>query len=234
MELDPDAQHPLLVTTQWLAGQIDNPELVLIDCGEPVAYRRAHIPGAGSISHHPYLKGANDSNLVMEADEFEPLMSRLGVSNDSEVVLYDDNSSLHAARVWWVLERFGHTNVRVVDGGFNAWLAEGRMITSQIPRPEPGTFKATIDNSHLCTVDALKADVEGAAALQVWDVRSDGEWDGSAGRGNDRVGHVPGAIHLEWLKLFGGPPARRFLPLDEIRQVLVDAGLNPEAQTVSY
>ena len=147
MELDPDAQHPLLVTTQWLAGQIDNPELVLIDCGEPVAYRRAHIPGAVSISHHPYLKGANDSKLVMEADEFEPLISRLGVSNDSEVVLYDDNSSLHAARVWWVLERFGHTNVRVVDGGFNAWLAEGRMLTSEIPRParsrQPSTTRTS-------------------------------------------------------------------------------------------
>ncbi|MDP6604689.1 MAG: rhodanese-like domain-containing protein [Dehalococcoidia bacterium] len=229
-----ESQHPLLVTTEWLAQQGDGGGIVLIDCGELVAYRRAHIPGAVSISHHPYLKGAGNSKLVMEADEFETLVRSLGVSNDSSVVLYDDNSSLHAARVWWVFERFGHTDVRVVDGGFNAWLAEGRPITSAPPRPEEGTFTATIDDTHLCTIDTLRQAVDGGSGLQIWDTRSDGEWDGSNDRGNKRTGRVPGAIHLEWLNLFEGPPSRRLRPLDDIRQTLVEAGLNPEAETVSY
>lgn len=228
-----DSQHPLLVTTDWLAEHADDPDFVLIDCGEPVAYRRAHIPGAVSISHDPYLKGKG-SKLVMEADEFEPLVRRLGVSNDSSIVLYDDNASLHAARVWWVFERFGLSDVRVVDGGFNAWLAEGRPLTSQVPHPDGGDFTAQIDDSHRCTIDALREIVDGGGETQIWDTRTDGEWDGSSDRGNKRSGHVPGAIHLEWTKLFEGPPSRRFKPLDEIRRTLVDAGLNPEAATVSY
>lgn len=229
-----ESQHPLLVTTEWLAQQGDDPDFVLIDCGEADAYRRAHIPGAVSISHHPYLKGAGGSKLVMEADEFEPLVRGLGVSNDTPVVLYDDNASLHATRVWWVFERFGHTDVRVVDGGFNAWLDEGRALTSIVPHPQPGTFTATVDDTHLCTIDSLREAVAGGGDVQIWDTRSDGEWTGEADRGNKRAGHVPGAVHVEWLKLLEGPPSRRFRPLDEIRQTLVDAGLNPEAETVSY
>jgi thiosulfate/3-mercaptopyruvate sulfurtransferase len=228
-----ESQHPLLVTTDWLAEQGDDLDFVLIDCGDPVAYRRAHIPGAVSISHDPYLKGKG-SKLVMDADEFEPLVRGLGVSNDTPVVLYDDNASLHAARVWWVFERLGHTNVRVVDGGFNAWLHEERPITSRAPRPEAGNFTAKIDESHTCTIDELRSIVDGGGETQIWDTRTDGEWDGSNSRGNKRTGHVPGAIHLEWTNLFDGPPSRRFKPLDEIRKLLVDAGLNPEAATVSY
>ncbi|HJM75303.1 MAG TPA: rhodanese-like domain-containing protein [Dehalococcoidia bacterium] len=228
-----ESQHPLLVTTGWLAEQGDDFDFVLIDCGDPVAYRRAHIPGAVSISHDPYLKG-NRSKLVMDADEFEPLVRGLGVSNDTAVVLYDDNASLHAARVWWVFERLGHTNVRVVDGGFNAWLHEERPITSRAPRPTPGNFTATIHEGHTCTIDDLRAIVDGGGAAQIWDTRTDGERDGSNSRGNKRTGYVPGSIHLEWTNLFDGPPSRRFKPLDDIRKILVDAGLNPKAETVSY
>ena len=228
-----ESLHPLLVTTDWLAEQGDDLDFVLIDCGEPVAFRRAHIPGAVSISHDPYLKGRG-SKLVMDTDEFEALVRSLGVSNDTPVVLYDDNASLHAARVWWVFERMGHTNVRVVDGGFNAWLHEGRPITSRGARPEAGNFTAKDDQSHTCTIDDLRGIVDGGGETQIWDTRTDGERDGSNSRGNKRSGYVPGSIHLEWTNLLDGPPSRRFKPLDDIRKILVDAGLNPEAATVSY
>ena len=229
------AQSELLTTTDWLADNLDGvgSDFALIDAGEAVAYRRAHIPGAVGLPH-PYLKGREESRLVMTAPEFEALMGRLGISNDTPVVIYDDNASLHAARVWWVFDLYGHKNVRVVDGGFNAWLDEGWPLTSKAETPEPGDFSPRVDESHLCTLDDLKADVEGGSPPQLWDTRSDGEWSGEHDRGNARAGHVDGAVHLEWLRLMEGPPARRFRPLDEIRQRLVDAGIDPEAETVTY
>ena len=118
-DLDPNAQSPMLVTTDWLAERIDNPDFVLIDAGEAVAYRRVHLPGAVGVPH-PYLKGKG-SKLVMPPEQFEPLARRWGISNDTPVIIYDDNASLHAARVWWVFRYHGHRNVRVVDGGFNAF-----------------------------------------------------------------------------------------------------------------
>ena len=228
----------LLVTTQWPADQIDQHgdalPFVLIDAGEAVAYRRAHIPGASG-TPHPYLKGdGGSSRLVMNGEEFEAFARAAGISNDTPVIVYDDNASLHAARVWWVFRHHGHRDVRVVDGGFNAWLDEGRALTSRAPRPEPGEFSSRVDSSCVILIDELRAAVEGGSAPQIWDTRSPQEWDGSNDRGNSRAGHVPGAIHLEWSKLMEGPPARRFRPLDEIRSILQGAGINPEALTVSY
>ena len=228
-----ESQHPLLVTTAWLGEHLEQADFTLIDCSDPDAYRRAHIPGAVSISHAPFLKGAANTRLVMEADEFEPLVRSLGVSNDTSVIVYDDNSSLQAARVWWVFERFGHRDVRVLDGGFNAWLAEGRALTSRSARPQPGTFTAHIDESHHCRVDDVRAAVQGGG-VQLWDTRSEGEWLGENDRGNERAGHVPGAVWLEWLRLLEDPPVGRFRPLDEIRQILVTAGIDPEAETITY
>jgi len=229
-----ESQHPLLVTAAWLAEQPADAGLVIIDCSEPDAYRRAHIPGAVSIGHRPItLKSAANSRLVMETDEFESLARRLGLSNDSSVILYDDSRSLNAARVWWVFERFGLSNVRVLDGGFNAWLDEGRPLTSRAARPEAGDFTAVVDDSHHCRIDDLRGAV-GTGSLQIWDVRSEGEWLGTNDRGNARAGHVPGAVWLEWTELLEEPPGGRFRALDEMRQILVTAGIDPEAETVSY
>ena len=222
----------ILVSTEWLAENLENPNFVLIDAGEADAYRRAHIPGAVGVPH-PYLKGRG-SKLVMEAAEFEKACQRWGISNDTPVIIYDDNASLHAARVWWVFQYYGHTDVRVVDGGFNAWLDENRPLTSRNPRPEPGTFSATAQPEQVCLISELKNRVSDGSAPAIWDTRSDAEWDGSEDRGNDRTGRVPGAVHLEWIRLMQGPPSRRFRPLEEIRSTLVEAGLNPDGETVTY
>ncbi len=227
---DPAAQHPLLVTTQWLADHLDDPNLVLVDAGEAVAYRRAHIASAHGVPH-PYLK-AGDGVFVMPAADFEELARSFGVSNDSQVVVYDDNASLHAARVWWVFQHYGFDRVRVVDGGLNAWLDEGRPLTSAPPPRRRGDVVAADRPKVLCTLDQLRSGV--GSDLQIWDARSDGEWSGENDRGNKRVGHVPGARHLEWVRLMQGPPARRFRPLGEIRSALTAAGLDPEQATVTY
>ncbi|MDA0352529.1 MAG: sulfurtransferase [Chloroflexi bacterium] len=232
-DLDPNATSPMLVTTQWLADRLENPEFVLIDAGEAVAYRRVHIPGAVGLPH-PYLKSHGNRNLVMPPEEFEPLARSWGLSNDQEVIIYDDNASLHAARVWWVLRYHGHRNVRVVDGGFNAWLDEGRALTSRAPRPEAGNFASKVDDSTVCMLDELKSFAGNGGGPQIWDTRSDEEWAGTESRGNKRVGRVPGAIHLEWRHLMQGPPARRFRPLDEIRAQIVGAGIDPTAPAVTY
>ncbi|MBM3140526.1 MAG: sulfurtransferase [Chloroflexi bacterium] len=226
-------ESELLVSTEWLEGRLERPDFVLIDCGEAVAYRRAHIAGAAGLPH-PYLKGAGESRLVMPPAEFEALARSLGISNDTPVILYDDNASLHAARVWWVFRLYGHHDVRVVDGGFNAWIEEGRPVASAPARRAAGTFTAKVDPSVLITVDELRAAVDGGSAPSIWDTRAPDEWDGSNSRGNRRVGRVPGSRHLEWRELMEGPPARRFRPLPEIRATLQQAGIDPDAETVTY
>lgn len=233
MTTDSESPHPLLVTTEWLEQHLDSPNLVLIDCGAPDAYRRAHIPNAVSISHDPFLKGAENPKLVMQKGEFETLVRALGVSNNTSVIVYDDSPSMNAARAWWVFERFGHNDLRVLDGGISAWIAEGRLMTSRSTSHEPGTFTANLYESHHCRIEDVRSAIEDPN-IQIWDTRSEGEWSGENSRGNERVGHIPGAIWLEWLKLLQEPPVGRFRPLDEIRQILVTAGIDPEAGTITY
>ncbi len=231
-DADPNATHPLLVTTTWLQDHLAEPGLVLIDAGEALAYRRAHIPGAVGLPH-PYLKAEDAPLFVMDAAAVQSIVRRLGVSATSTVVLYDDNASLHAARAWWVFERYGLTGARILDGGFNAWLDEGRPLTSAAPHPAPGDFQVRSDDALSIDADEL-IDVVATGGTQIWDTRADDEWQGTNTRGNARTGHVPGAIHLEWRHLVQGPPARRFRPVEEIRQHLIDAGLDPARQTVTY
>lgn len=228
---DPSAQHPLLVTTHWLAEHLDDPGLVLLDAGEPVAFRRAHIRGATGLPE-PRLKGREDDVFVMPPAEFEAVARRVGVSSESEVVIYDDFGSLNAARAWWVLQHYGHQHVRVLDGGLTAWLAEERPVTAARSTPAEGDFTARREGEDLRTLDELREVV--GTEVQIWDTRSDGEWRGSNDRGNRRMGHIPGAKHLEWSELVEPPPSSRFRPLPEIRLRLQAAGIAPEAETITY
>ena len=226
------ARPDLLCDTAWLAEHLHDPELRIIDCGMPDAYNRAHIPGAVGLPH-PYLKGKADSLHVMPGPEFEELMEARGIGNDSTVVLYDDNASLYAARVWWVFDHFGHTRARVLNGGFNRWLHEGRPMTAQVPHVTRSTFNAVEDNHGLCTLDELRSCIDDPSVV-VWDVRTSQEWTGEADRGNSRRGHVPGAVHLEWRNLMEGPPERRFKPAEELGRIVSALGLTPENRVVTY
>lgn len=228
-----DQGKDLLVSTEWLADRLEDPGFVLVDAGEPLAYHRAHIPGAVGVPH-PYLKGRENPLLVMPPSEFEAMARSMGISDGTPVIVYDDNASLYSARVWWVFRRYGHRDVRVLDGGFNAWLHEGRRVTSAPPAVKLGTFTVRADDSVTISLEELSAAVLAGEAPALWDTRSTEEWTGASSRGNQRTGHVPGARHLEWRRLVDGPPSRRFRPIEEIRAEVTAAGIDPTADTVTY
>ncbi len=232
------ARPELLAEPDWLIDHLDDPGVRIIDCAVLEAYRRAHIPGAVHLPVHYYIKeqgppGADHGTFVMPPAEFEALMGRLGVSNDTLVVTYDDNNALVAARLWWVLRYYGHTNARVLNGGWHRWLTEGRPITFHATRPAPATFVARPNPDLIADAEYLKARI-GDPSCQVLDARTGEEWNGTNDRGNRRVGHVPGARHLEWLRFIETADTRRFLPAEEIERLLADAGFTRDRATITY
>ena len=227
------ARPELLAEPDWLWEHRDDPSVRVIDCAALDAYRRAHIPGAVGLPVHFYIKDAADETYVMPPDQFAQLMGRLGVSSDTTVVTYDDNNSLVATRLWWVLNYYGHTKAKVLNGGWHRWLTEGRPITFHQTRPEPVTFTPGLNEELICRVDDLKAKVEDAD-VQIMDMRTDEEWLGTNDRGNKRVGHVPGAVHLEWLNYITSDDKRVFKPAAELRRMLAEAGISPEREVVTY
>jgi thiosulfate/3-mercaptopyruvate sulfurtransferase len=169
----------------------------------------------------------------MPPEQFEGLMGKLGVSNDTLVIPYDDNNALVASRMWWVLRYYGHRNVKVLNGGWHRWLTEGRPIDFHAARPKPATFKATPNPEIVASAEYLKAHYD-EAGCQVLDARTDGEWDGTNSRGNKRVGRVPTAKHLEWVRFVAGDDTRKFLPADELERLLGEAGFTRDRATITY
>ena len=193
------AHAELLTETDWLAERLDDPSLRIVDCDEFPAYQRLHIKGAVGLRVHHYLKGEDDVHL-MSPDQFAETMSKHGIGSEHTVVAYDGMGGLYAARLWWALDHYGHTNAKVLNGGFAKWFEEGRPVTAERPHVERAKFEVRPGGDHLCRIDELR-DAIGRDDTVIWDVRSRAEHTGEDPRQNKHGGHIPGAVHLEWLDL---------------------------------
>ncbi len=232
--------HPeMLVETEWLARHLDDPAIRLIDADFPQGYARAHIPGAvGHVGLGPFLKtdetrSGEHGAFLLGPDEFASRMSRMGIGDDSVVVAYDNRMGSYAARLWWALNTYGFRNVRLLNGGWHKWIAEGRPVTTKVPRVVPATFTPRRDDSMYGTCDLLSAAI-GRPDVAILDVRSADEYSGREDRGNRRRGHVPGAVHLEWTDLVTADDRRVFKPAAELREMLASRGVTPDKEVHLY
>ena len=226
------ANPQLLVDTQWLADHINDPNVRIVDCDVRDAYRRAHVPGAVSPREH-YMKNPENAQIIMEPEQFAAEMSQMGIGDDTLVVCYDGFGSLYAARFWWCLSYYGHDRCVVVNGGWNKWLKEGRPVTYVEPQHPRATFAPKVREEVVCRVDYLKQSIDKRDVV-IWDARSGGEWTGANNRGNKRAGHVPNAVHLEWLNCVTKDEFQTIKPAPELRQMLAGLGITPEKEVLTY
>ncbi len=199
--------HPeRLVTADWLSANLGQPGLVVVESDEDVLlYDVGHIPGAVKIdwvtdlNTHPvrdYLSGA----------EFADLMNRKGISRDDTVVIYGDKSNWWAAYALWVFTLFGHPDVRLLNGGRDLWLSEGRETTLDVPT-KTGTDYPVVERND-APIRAYKDDVLDILGTQpLIDVRSPQEYTGERTHMPDypeegvlRGGHIPTAVSIPWSK----------------------------------
>lgn len=229
------ARPELLATTAWLAEHLDDPAVVVVDCDEPAAYFRLHIPGAVR-ARSRYWKGLGtdtDTDGMDDPTVFAEHMRQMGIGNDSLVVAYDGAGGLYAARFWWTLDRFGFTNCKVLDGGLDAWHAEGRPLERTPAHPAPGAFTAQPPHDRwLCRIDEVARAHEDPGHV-LWDVRSDAEWSGANKRGTQRGGRIPGAVHWEWTQTLE-QPVRRLRAPDALRADLANLGITPDKAVTTY
>lgn len=221
----------MIVDGGWLQAHLGDPNLRIVDCGSEAAYRRAHIPGAVWSAKHPY-KNPENTQHVMEPAQFAAAMAELGIGDDSDVLAYATEGSVSAGRLWWCLSYFGHTRVRVLDGGWELWLKEGRPITMAEPKPAPARFTPRVDESLLATGDYL-LEALSRPDVVILDVRSDGEWAGTGGARNNRTGHIPGSVHLEWTNSVTPDGLRSLKPADELREMFEACGITPEKEVIT-
>ena len=222
----------LLVDAAWVDAHKGDANLVIVDCDVEAGFNRGHISGAVLVPDN-FEKDPDTGRVhLMNPDQFKAMCEGLGIGDDTLVITYDNGQSLTASRLWWALNTYGHTNVKVLNGGWRAWIANGGSIEFARTAPGSATFTPKLDDSKLVKVDELKQACEIGDSI-IWDVRSDGEWDGSASRGNKRAGHIPGAVHLEWFNLLDRE-THEFKPAAEIRRILSENGITPDKNVYTY
>lgn len=197
-----------LVSTEWLANELDANDLVVLDAtyldaalgrDAAVEYARAHIPGARFMYLGELRDTADPLPMMLPApDRFADRMSALGVGDDSRIVLYDASPWHTAARAWWMLRHFGARDVAILDGGWARWRAEGRPIAAGNEHPRPARF-TSIPSDRVRTRDQVRATTE-----QLLDARSTARFTGAEGDPRPGVapGHIPGSRNLPYTQLF--------------------------------
>ncbi len=227
------ARSEYLVDAAWIEDHKDDADVVIVDVDEEAGYLRGHVAGAIMLSHDYERDPDTGWVRTLPAAEFAATCENLGIGDGTLVIVYDNNMSLYAARLWWVLNYYGHTEVKVLDGGWRHWVEENRPISfdRSVPRAKV-TFTPITDTSILGRLDELKAAC-GRSDAVVWDVRTGGEYDGSVSRGNRRTGHIAGAVHLEWSDLMNRG-THCFKSLEEIRLILTEKGITPDKAVFAY
>jgi thiosulfate/3-mercaptopyruvate sulfurtransferase len=234
--------RPVLADTEEIAARLGEPGLRILDVDEDTtAFGTGHIPGAQGIHWKDDLQDPIRREFIGRAD-FERLMDRLGIRNDTEVVLYGGTNNWFAAYAFWYFRYYGHESVRLMDGGRKKFLLEERPMTTEVAAPTPtGGYRVAAINDGIRALRGKVADeVIGTAGFGLVDVRSPEEYRGELlapphlpQEQAQRPGHIPGARNIPWAKAVDQATGA-FLPVEQLRALYEGQGVTPDKEIVAY
>ncbi|ARN73207.1 sulfurtransferase [Oceanicoccus sagamiensis] len=199
-----------LITAAELAERIQQPNIVVVDCRFSLAdteegerlYRQGHIEGAYYLHLDHHLSGNKarhgGRHPLPEVAVFAATLEQIGISNNTLVVAYDNHRFAFASRLWWLLRYVGHSQVKVLDGGFNTWCEQGLPVTKETPTAvEKSVFTPQVDHSMTVDIDQVKtiADKHHAALI---DSRERERYLGEQEPIDPVAGHIAGADNFPW------------------------------------
>ena len=215
MKAGPDSSP--LVTSQWLAVHLSDPQLRVVDvrwrsryesgcgisCDDYDGYLAGHVPGAVFAGMTADLSDPRHPipDMLVAPEKFAQVMDRLGIGNETLVVAYDNMGfPLGSARLWWALSYYGHDRVRVLDGGLRSWVAEGHPLSTDVPTPEPATFTPRVRPEWKASKEDVVAAIEAPDTVIV-DCLTPELYCGGGERHlwGQRPGHIPGAVNVPYM-----------------------------------
>lgn len=226
---------PFVVSFDWLAARLGEPGLKVVDASWYLPaqnrnaadeYAAARIPGAVFFEQDRIVDpGSSLPHTLPAPDLFAQAAGELGLSESDTIVVYDGPGMFTAPRVWWMLRSYGAANAYVLDGGFDAWKADGRpVVTGAAKAPEPTAFTPSFNADAVASFGEMGAVVQDQSA-QIADARGPGRFTGSEPepRAGMRSGHMPGALNVPFGLLSDNGKLK---PMSELRAVLESSGLN--------
>ncbi|TFC02011.1 sulfurtransferase [Cryobacterium mannosilyticum] len=231
--------HPeRLVSTEWLQAHLGDPGLVVVETDEDVLlYETGHIPGAVKIDWHTDLNDPVERDFVDSA-AFAAVLGSKGIARDTTVIIYGDKNNWWAAYALWVFTLFGHSDVRLVDGGRDKWIAEGRETTTAASQVTAVGYPVVPRND--APIRAFKDDVLAHFGNPLIDVRSPEEYTGERTHmpaypeeGALRGGHIPSAASVPWAR--AAAPDATFRTREELDAIYRgEAGLSDGDRVIAY
>ncbi|UPV75963.1 sulfurtransferase [Halorussus limi] len=239
---DSEYANDVLVTADWVADhldefQSDDPEYRLVEVDvDTEAYDEAHAPGAIGFNWETQLQDQTQRD-ILEKGDFEDLLGSHGITEDSTVVLYGDNSNWFAAYAYWQFKYYGHDDVRLLDGGREYWVENDYETTDETPDFSEQSYDAAGPRE---SIRAYRDDVEKAIdrGVPLVDVRSPEEYSGEVlappglQETAQRGGHIPGAKNISWAAVTNEDGT--FKTRDELEDLYAEEGIDGEGTTVAY
>jgi thiosulfate/3-mercaptopyruvate sulfurtransferase len=235
------ARPEALVTTQWVADHLNDPNVKILESNEDVLlYDTGHIPGAQKLDWHADLNDPLERDYL-EPAQFAELVGRLGITPETTVVFYGDKNNWWATYALWVFRLFGHDNVKVMDGGRKKWEDEARPTTTDVPTYPRTEYPVPVRDD--ARIRAFREDVLAHLNTpgRLVDVRSPDEYKGLKlhmpeypQEGAIRGGHIPGAANVPWARAVN-PDTGEFRSADELRAIYEgEIGLKPSDDVIAY
>ena len=233
------ANPDVVVSTDWVAENLDNPGVRLVEVDvDTEAYAAGHIPGAVGWNWTTQLEAQVQRDIPSHED-WQELLRASGIGNDTKIVLYGDNNNWFATFAYWLARMFGHEDAVIVNGGRKKWELEGRPLVTDVPAVERTDYQAgSLDEGRRALYDDVRQHIRQAGAALV-DVRSPAEFTGEiiAPPGlpetAQRAGRIPGATNVPWLSAVNEEDGT-FKSADELREVYGGKGITPDRDIVVY
>jgi thiosulfate/3-mercaptopyruvate sulfurtransferase len=231
--------NPVLVTSEWLADHLGDANLVVAEVDEnPDLYEEGHIPGAVKLHWREDLQDPVERDLV-DKPTFEKVLGERGIGNDTPVILYGDKNNWFAAYAFWYLKVYGHEDVRILDGGRQKWIDEGRELTTETPSPAATKYSAKERDESIRAYRDQVREWLGASGRGLVDVRSPGEYAGDLiappgyeQEGAQRGGHIPTAASIPWASAVRDDGT--FKPADELGALYSAKGITSDKEITAY
>jgi thiosulfate/3-mercaptopyruvate sulfurtransferase len=232
----PYAHPEVLVDTQWLMDHLHQPNLRVVEVDmSPNSCKDAHIPGAVFWKIATELLRP-DLSINPDATAIEKLLSRSGISPETTVIAYGSYPGT-SAWTFWFLKTYGHDNVRVLNGGYQKWVAEGRPLTSEFSSFAPTSYQAKSPDPSLRVLQSEVQASLGQSDYVLLDVRTLQEYRGEVfttkpPQGTERAGHIPGAVHLDHMLSFNEDGT--FKSAEALQTLYSSQGITPDKTVFPY
>lgn len=225
---------PLIIECDELVNLLSNENILVVDLSRPETWKQAHIPGAVHLNYGSIVRIEKPvMGLLPDPETFSSTLAAIGINNDTHIVACDDEGGGKAARLLWTLEAYGFTNYSLLNGGLMAWINEGYPLSKQDSTRAPGDFSVSTQNEAVIAKRDYIQQHLANADTRLLDARSTPEYTGTkafAARG----GHIPGAIHYDWMELMDNTRHGRLHSEDSLRKTLAEKKLDSDKEIICY